>query len=474
MTSAQNHRQPSNGNKWILFFGIALLVSSCGLFGKGEYYEPDNPGDTVEKPEDPGRVDDLDPDTLRWTTKPNDYPPIGDPVATVPDPDPDPIPDDPVVTPTDPHDSGGSTYNKYNVAIIAPFKANNNPTKVSDKYTLRSAQFYGGSLLALDKLYTEGMSISVAIYDTERNATKTREILSRPEFDNIHLILGPMSTEPLKVATEHVKKRETVLISPWNPKSGITYDNPRYIQVSPFVETRCQAIMRHARKYHKSQNITLIGRSTSGEKERFRFFQDENRMIRTNGGSGTLKTHIVNPGDNFADVDLKPYFSTTGDTSVFIIPSINEKFVSAIMRKIVLDGQNKPVVIYGFSNWMDFERVGYEYYENLNVHLASPYFIDGSRQDIRDFKRSYYNRFGTVPDFNAYLGYDTMLFFGRQLKKYGTNFPKKLQEEDDRYLHTTFSFRPDFMGGDERKASQYENKHLNILKFDNFKFYPVN
>ena len=183
-------------------------------------------------------------------------------------------------------------------------------------------------------------------------------------------------------------------------------------------------------------------------------------------------------------MDLQPIMNET-DTMVFIIPSwSSESFIYSFLRKVDLaripvddNGSELPqkyIVIYGMPQWMTFERIDYDYYEQLNVHVSSNSFINPLSPEVQFFKRRYFDRFGSVPNEEAFLGYDIMLYFGRMINKHGTKFQYVLEQESLQTMHTLFDFErvvlPVSTGFENGEIQQFENKHINILKFEDFQF----
>ncbi len=431
-------------------------------------------------------------DTIDWNSKPTDYPPIADkpvrpprpgekPDTTIPDkpdatpdrPGTNPDPDTPITTPDRPNTPTESLQGSYNIAIMAPFYTNKETYgQIRSKTAIKSIEFYAGVKMALDKLSQEGLNVNVHTYDTQGSSSVTTSLMNRGEMYNMNLILGPMKTASLKEAAKGIKGRKTVLVSPWNPKTSITNSNPNYIQVNPSLKTHCQAIMKHVLRNYSANKVVLACRKESSEYKNFKFFQDEHKVLTRNTSAPKIPELMAEYGDN---IPLGQYYKP--DTTVFIIPSWDEKFVSNLLRKIYSERGGSHVVVYGMPQWKDFERIGYEYYERLAVKISHSNFSDKDNPNVQNFRRDFYNMMGTVPSKDAALGYDLMLYFGRLLKNKGSTFNQFLDREyGSGYLHTTFDFNGIYKTGtdDFTKAERFENQFLNILEFKDFKFRKVN
>ena len=121
--------------------------------------------------------------------------------------------------------------------------------------------------------------------------------------------------------------------------------------------------------------------------------------------------------------------------------------------------------------WKNYSKVDFEYYESLNLHLSSDGFVDINSPESKNFKTQYFYKFGELPTDDAYYGYDMMLYFGRMIDKYGTQFQKNIDGEPFEGLHTRFEFLPVGAANIENPDDQYQsNQHVTIIKFKDFYF----
>jgi len=101
-------------------------------------------------------------------------------------------------------------------------------------------------------------------------------------------------------------------------------------------------------------------------------------------------------------------------------------------------------------------------------------------RSIKAFRQNFFNRYGTLPTDQAIIGYDTILFFGRQLKNKGTGFLTTLDQEIGNGLHTQFAVnrvvtKQKAVSDDNLNAfDQHENSKIHILEFRGFQFLKVN
>jgi hypothetical protein len=199
------------------------------------------------------------------------------------------------------------------------------------------------------------------------------------------------------------------------------------------LRAHCVAMIRKALEKHTPDEIVLICKEK--DRERLAFFQENHPNL------GGKFTEIVSPDlDETLKNDLKPYFKP-GKSVVFIVPHwANQEFINAVFQKIKAQKGKTAVEIYGMPQWKSFETIEADDLENLHVSLAMARFQTPDVPDLADFKQKYYTQTGTAPDEDALNGYDSMVFLGKMLKKYGLDFPKNLSNEKVRGLSSTYFF----------------------------------
>lgn len=493
MISVRNLLQLLSGSKTFLFFTIFVFtLSSCDLFKKIQ--DDDDVSVNSEEELEPiqgRRV--YDPETGTYILVEEAVTEKMDTIAW----QEIPVTDDPPITSTgesplagnpssviDITDFGSEILNAYNVSVVLPFlKDRFNPLDAEIyNNSLWAVNYYAGTQIALDALAGEGLNAKVSVMDSGASAATTSGLLrTNQDLSESHLIVGPYRRDNVALLAQFAQQRDNVLVSPQSAASGITNANPNYVQVNPTLETHSRAILRHALENHDPQNIVLISKDIPNELSRLNYFRDEYAVWNRGRPAMPLAELLIPAGEaaDMENVDMTAIMERT-DTIVFIVPNWEETFVYALLRKI--DVSRDPyatVVVYGMPQWKDFEKIDFDYYEKLSVHISASVFIDPLDPQVRLFKKQYYDLYGSLPTDEAFVGYDVMLYFGRMLKKYGTKFQYALEGAAADALHTRFDFervvRPGTTSGIEtNEIEQFENKFVNILKFENYQFQKAN
>lgn len=415
-------------------------------------------------------------DTVKWTDAGSS---ANDPI----DSDPSQyLEEEPEIIDPNSGNNGTGILGTYNVAIMIPFNSDKVNTLEGGIHSssMSTLHFYEGAKMALDKLSKEGANLNVSVMDTKRSETETTSFLNRSDLLNAHMIIGPYSSKPLEKVADFAKANKKTLISPVNTSGKITNENPFYLQANPSLQSHCEAIMKHALNKYSADQIVLVVRDKEAEVNRLQYFQDIHKLI-----SGTdaepLKEYRIDPvvAQEFGELELLPYIKAN-QTTVFIVPSYsNETFVSNLMRQVEIAKGRNDVVMYGMPRWMEFERISFDYFENLKLHVSSANFVDKDDFKIKDFITKFYERYGALPEEDAFKGYDLTLYSGRQLMKHGLNFKDVIDTEAEQMLSTKFEFErlvtPENAAKERFDIINFiENKYVNILMFENYHFQKVN
>jgi len=423
---------------------------------------------------------------------PGDRPAVTPPVVERPTPPNDISGDDDKASPlppaeTEQHEEAESPdqrpakLNSYKVVLLLPFMTNRfDRTEARfNQISEWSLHYYGGLKLALDKLRSQDTGFQVEILDTRGSENSIDRLLAGEAIQDAHLIIGPYRRANIQKVADYAKEQGITMVSPYSAAANLVDAHPNFIQVRPSLETHCNSLLQHALQTHSPASIVLVGQDSPLEKKSFEYFQEAHFRLAGTRYVRKLDEYLVeDDNEAYQEMEVGPLLAGR-DTAVFMLSAWSgddENFVYSFLRLLELNRKaGQHIVVYGTPVWLDYDRIDLDYFEKLNVHLSSHVFIDSADPDVREFRRDYFDRFATLPGEEAFLGYDTMLYFGRMLSKFGRGFEDNLEKEEREGLHTRFHFErvvdaPLTTGEENQPIQLYENKYVNILKFDNYQF----
>ncbi|HAD11671.1 MAG TPA: hypothetical protein DCF33_04445 [Saprospirales bacterium] len=425
-----------------------LLVVACDTTRRsGTTVRPNLPGKPL-----PGKTTPMD--TIRWTPSNCGKPPIG-------------------------QSSGQPGGNKpagetYHVSFLLPFLSNQVSGEGIPEKSRLALQFYAGAKIALEQLSAEtSLQLMVNVWDTQANDSDFEKLMRNSRLEKSSVFIGPVRASHVSMFADWTKQRKKILISPESPTADLTQGNPGFIQINPSLRSHCETIVRYVRKRHKADAVTLICKKK--EADRLVYFQNANAAV----GGNTRFNEILIPDESkdFSSVDLKKYLRA-GRTSIFILPSwASQDFIMAFMRRLKEVKGSNQVEVYGMPQWRNFDAIEPEYLSQLNVHITAASWLDYGASEIKEFQQKFYDATGSLPDEDAFNGYDVTMFVGRMLAMHGLSFPEQLSSEKANTLRGRFVFSKIFAsGGLDQGTNQpdyWENTFVHLLRFNQFQYEPV-
>lgn len=439
----------------ILFVVASLLFQACGST------RPAAPNRPLPKPTTP--------------TKPNnDKPPANNNGNNGGQP-----------TPTKPNNNGNqpaqAQQSTYRLAVLLPFLANQVNAaagEIPEKSKI-ALQYYAGMQLGLTEI-SQGKNypnLVVDVLDTQASDTDFQYLINtNARLKQAQVIIGPVRNSHITAMANQIKTTKQILVSPESPSSDLTDQNPNFIQTNPPLRAHCSRIIQYLRSEKKRTADQVVLICKEKEADRLVYFQDANLKF----GATALKEIILpDASTNFDKIDFKKYFKP-GQITAFVMPSwAGQDWVVAFLSRLKQQKGSNKVEVYGMPQWADYEQIEPELLTDLNVHISSAQYINRTDGDVKAFEQAFYDKFGTLPNEDAFSGYDIIKFTALMLQKYGLNFPEKVSSAGTFYPSMTGGYYLRRVPIDPTRVTDapttvpyeyVENIYVHILKFEQFQF----
>ena len=139
-------------------------------------------------------------------------------------------------------------------------------------------------------------------------------------------------------------------------------------------------------------------------------------------------------------------------------PVIGETIMSvhAFLKKF-------DIKVFGYPTMRDMRNLDPKYYFDLWVMLYSPYWIDYTKKDVKQFNSDFLQKFLTEPNELSYAwqGYDIAYYFLSGLAIHGKDFISHPEIHNPDLLQNQFDFRR------IRQTDGFENQKLYLIKYTN-------
>ncbi|HSH64251.1 MAG TPA: LysM peptidoglycan-binding domain-containing protein [Bacteroidia bacterium] len=368
----------------------------------------------------------------------------------------------------------GEFKSVYNIALFLPFNISDEPSSEEERMvnlneelkgkTSIALQFYEGALIAIDSLKKLKFNAKVFVYDVDdKDSNNLRSILKKTELTKMDLIIGPLYGSSFMPVAKFAKEHGIAIVSPLTKSNRILFNNPFVCKVSPSDILQVEQMACFVTDTFKSQNIILINSQNMNE---FPFF---------NAFKKTANQNLLKAGKPVSD-SVKLIFNlnalqsmlSTEKKNVIVLPSDNKAFVSDVLNKLNVLNNKYKIVLFGMQNWINYDNVDYEYFNELSIHVPSNGFVDYEKEATKNFIRKYRERFKAEPDVYTFQGYDVMYYFLITLQKYGSGFLNQLPASVYSGIETGFLF------SQFPSDSGFENRSVSILKYENYQLKKAN
>jgi hypothetical protein len=282
------------------------------------------------------------------------------------------------------------------------------------------------------------------------------------------VVIGPYLSKNLKVVSDYCRDNGKVLISPWNSTEVVT-DNPDFYQMRPSLTHHCEALLKYAKSKNLNEEILIISDATrnTGIVDEIQNFH---KKLEGNPNVKDLNHYAVRDINSSNIIEEMTNLWTKDSIRSIVVPIWSpESFVISLLSKINFAKANREITVYGLPQWMDMQRMDFALYENLNVHVSSVHPIINNTPKRAAFRNHYFSTYGTLPDQDTYYGLDFAEWFQSTLGEHGLDFstPPSSSATDQLFDFMTV------MSSDGEFEGYRTNTHIDILRFDNYKFESV-
>jgi ABC-type branched-subunit amino acid transport system substrate-binding protein len=416
MTSAQSHRLPSSGNKWIVSILIGVVLGACS-----PKLAPVTTPKTVQKP-----VEVKAPPVTVITKAPVTHIPV--------------------------------------VSLILPFELDKlDLTSAATRGNLSQADlavdYYQGFKLALDSLTGKGYNFKLQVYDSKSDASQAHSLANNPKVRNSDLIVGPVFPESIKAFMASMYGMNKPVISPLSPAQPAEFKNNNLITVEPPLEYHAWRVAQYIHERVKPVKVFVL---RSGYSEENKFITPFKKAIDSVSHKHIQVVYLtVVKGDLSAII---PQLNNKVQ-NVFIVPATDQAFLTVCLAALDKLSQAYPVTLFGHPNWAKFSYLQASVLQRLKTHITASDKIDYKADDTNQFIKAYRAAYHLEPTDYAIKGFDEGYYLGTLLSTDADAF-KKLDKLTYQGLHNQFNFI-------KTSNSGWVNTHVSIYQYQNFELKPV-
>lgn len=332
--------------------------------------------------------------------------------------------------------------------------------------SLDFVEMYLGILLAADTLRSLGLDINLYPYDIKSDTIEITKLIGSGRLAEMDLIIGPVYSHNLSIVAAYTRDLRIPVVSPVPlVNNSALLNSPTLFMAASSLEIAQKALAKKISEYY-DHNFVFIHSDTSGMDE------DVNRF-----------KNLI-----FTELSYKlPYEDIKFKEFIFYSRSMfNNDFINRLSHAlsgqseniVIIASEEAPVIIetiadvQGLSKRFDVEVFGYSVMRDiknldpkdlfdLDIMVYSPYWIDYTMKDVKQFNSDFLQKFLTEPFEKSYAwtGYDIAYYFLSGIAMYGKDFIVHPEMHYPDLLQTEF----DFMRNDA--GDGFENQNLFLVRY---------
>ncbi len=359
-----------------------------------------------------------------------------------------------------------SSYEKFKIAVLLPMMYES----LENTYYIRNNKFimdlYAGFMYSLSNLDSTNSLIEIFPFDTKRDPDVVNEIIDSGYLDDMDLIIGPLYSKPVSIIKKYCLENKLLMINPLSSNHEIIEDNKYSLLFNPSLKTIANKAADYSiDRFQENKNVIIFYEKKSSDSLIAKIYEnrldssnfniiyskgvslEDSRLILdslTNSFEeilsdslyDTIKSipgRIVKDGRGIDGLDTlykyeeKFYIEDDSIGHVFV-SSKNSLFASNVISAV--DIRNDTISVIGFDEWLDFDLITIDQFQNLDISLISTSFINLESDEYLELQDYYVKNYRNKISKNFILGSELMNFIFEIVSNYGKYFQFGLRNEN--------------------------------------------
>lgn len=327
-------------------------------------------------------------------------------------------------------------------------------------------EMYEGILLAADTLRSVGLNVNINAYDIKSDTVEITNLIRSGKLSGMDVIIGPVYSQNLAIVSEYAKNLGIPVISPVPlMNNSALIKNPTLFMTSSSLEIAQKALAKKIGEYYDN-NIIFIHTDTLGVDEDVKRFKN---LIFAELGYKLpyedikFKEFIFYSRSMFNNDSINRLSLALSEQSknVVVIASEDAPVISEVIDNISSLSRRFNIKLFGYPVIRELDRLDQKELFDMDVLVYSPYWIDYSKKNVKQFNSNFKQKFHTQPLEKSYAwqGYDITYFFLSGLAMHGKNFITHPEIHYPDLLESDYDFKRNVEG------DGFENQKLFMVRY---------
>ena len=387
----------------------------------------------------------------------------------------------------------------FKIAVLLPFMfegiENNTFIKkndfIMDLYTGINYGFKNN-----DSLIT---NIEILSFDTKRNPDTIKKLIEEGSLDNIDLIIGPLYSKPIEIVKQFCLEKKVLMINPLSSNNKIIDDNNYSFLFKPSINTIAKQTADYSiNNFSKNKNVlifyennyqdSLIASLYKQKLDSSNFniiysksvsFEDSRLILDSLASTyeyilsdslfdtlSNVPKIVIKEGRGIDKLDTtymytEKFFIEDDSIGHIFVSSKNSLFASNAIS--ALDIRNDTIPIIGYTEWLDYNVISVDQFQNLDVRMIGTTFFEKENESFKKLNNFFMSDYNRKISYNFLVGYDLINMIIKINNNYGNYFQFGLRNE--KLIETNLLSNPYYLEFND-------NQNVKIYKVDDFKILP--
>ena len=393
-----------------------------------------------------------------------------------------------------------SDNKKFRVAVLLPFMFDG----LENTYFIQNNDFvmdlYSGIIHGIKKYDSLSSMIDIITFDTRRDPNRIKNLIDNGSFDNIDLIIGPLYNKPISLIKQFCLEKKILMINPLSSNNEIIDDNNYSFLFKPSIKTIANKVAEYSISnflenknaiifYEKNYQDSVIAEIYNNKLESNGFniiykksvSLEDSRLILDSLAStyeyilsdslfDTLKNVsdiLIKGGRGIEDLDTsymytEKFFIENDSIGHVFVSSKNSLFASNTISAI--DIREDTIPILGFSDWLSFNVISVNQFEQLDISLIDINFFDEETETYKNLNKYFQKNYRRNISENFLIGFELMNIITKITSNYGKYFQFGLRNESK--IESDISTYSYYLNNND-------NQKVPIVKVENFEIKSV-
>jgi LysM repeat protein/ABC-type branched-subunit amino acid transport system substrate-binding protein len=327
-------------------------------------------------------------------------------------------------------------------------------------------EMYEGILLASDTLCSLGLNINLQTYDIKSDTIEITKLIRSGRLADMNLIIGPVYSHNLSIVSEYARNLGIPVVSPVPlMNNSALINNPTLFMANSSLEIAQKALAKKISEYWDN-NIVFIHADSLGVDEDVKRFKNlifKELSYKLPYEDIKFKEFLFYSRSMFNNDSINRLSHTLSEQSknIVIIASEEAPVISEIIDELSGLYRKYDIKLFGYPVIRDLDRLEQKELFDIDIMVYSPYWIDYSKNDVKQFNSNFKQKFLTEPLEKSYAwqGYDIAYYFLSGLAMYGKNFIMHPEIHYPDLLQSEYDFKR------KNPGDGFENQKLFMIRY---------